>query len=498
MRNEPLQRTDCLAALHCSKRLYLSRASPELAAPRPPLLQHLRIETAQAVVLAQEWFGQGETLAGSLQERAERTRELLHLGKPTCLRGAVLETEHLRWEPDLLRCTGEGAWQVIAVRCALRIKRRILEELGLEVYALELAGVSVAGATVLHLNPDYHRGAEPLSAANLFLPVEVLPVLQEIRSRAPALLQKMEGILRLDSAPHVDVGRHCTQPTPCPFLDHCSPPLHPFHIERIPDSARLVKKLAGKVDDVRHLPSPIRISPLQRRAIRCLETGRDWVAPQLLSALHDVEFPLGFLDFEAIQPALPRFPGTGPFETLPTQWSLHVLQEDGTFFHKEFLHTEDSDPRPGFLDSLLAAVEGVGSLVVYSTYEAGVLRRLARFDPARSEAIEEVIARLSDLLAILRRNYYHPAFNGSYSIKRVLPALAPELDYSDLEIRDGATAAARQFRLMDPETPPGERDAIRQALLLYCKRDTLAMVAIRQALLARCGEAKLQLLPVEE
>jgi predicted RecB family nuclease len=139
-----------------------------------------------------------------------------------------------------------------------------------------------------------------------------------------------------------------------------------------------------------------------------------------------------------------------------------------------------------------------GSLVVYSNYEAGVLRRLARFDPARSEAIDEVIHRLSDLLAILRRFYYHPAFNGSYSIKRVLPALAPDLDYGDLEIRDGATAAARQFRLMDPGTPSGEQDSIRQALLLYCERDTLAMVAIRRAILARCGEVQPPLRPVEE
>jgi hypothetical protein len=452
----------------------------------------------QALGLAHEWLGPGETLVGSLQERAVRTRELLRLGEPTCLRGAVLETENLRWEPDLLRCSEEGTWQVIAVRCALRVKRNILEELGLAVHALEQADVSVGRATVLHLNPDCHRGAEPLSAAKLFQPVDVLPYLKEIRGRAPELMQKAKRILQRDSAPHVDFGRHCTQPHPCPFLDHCAPDLHPFHIKRIPDSARLEKKLAGKVDDVRHLPSPIRISPLQRRAIRCLETGKDWKAPQLLPALHDVEFPLGFLDFEAIQPALPRFPGTGPFETLPTQWSLHVLQEDGTLSHKEFLHDENTDPRPRFLDSLLGAVGETGSLVVYSNYEAGVLRRLARYDPARSEAIDEVIQRLSDLLAILRRNYYHPDFNGSYSIKQVLPALAPELDYGDLEIRDGATAAARQFQLMDPGTPSGDRDSIRQALLLYCERDTLAMVAIRRAILARCGEVQLPLLPVEE
>jgi hypothetical protein len=502
MRSEPLQRSDCLAALHCSKRLYLAHNSPDLAAPLPPLLEPLRVEMNRALDLAHEWLGPGETLAGSLQERADRTRDLLRLGEPTCLRGAVLETAStpsgLRLEPDLLRCSEEGSWQVVAVRCALRVKRNILEELGLAVHALDQADVSVAGATVLHLNPDYQRGAEPLSAANLFLPVDVLAYLKDIRGRAPELIQKVERILQRDTAPHVDFGRHCTQPHPCPFLDHCSPVLHPFHIRRIPDSARLEKKLAGKVDDVRHLPSPIRISPLQRRAIRCLETGNDWAAPQLLPAMQDVEFPLGFLDFEAIQPAIPRFTGTGPFETLPTQWSLHVLQKDGTLSHKEFLHTEDSDPRPRFLDSLLGAVGETGSLVVYSNYEAGVLRRLARFNPARSEAIEEVIQRLSDLLAILRRFYYHPAFNGSYSIKRVLPALAPELDYGDLEIRDGAAAAARQFRLMDPDTPPDEREATRQALLLYCQRDTLAMVAIRRAILARCGEVQLPLLPVEE
>jgi len=456
----------------------------------------------RALGLAHEWLGAKETLVGTPSERAKRTRELLRLSEPKCLRGAVLETPGaplgLRWEPDLLRCNEAGSWQVLAVRCALRVKRSILEDLGIAVYVLEQTGVSVAEATVLHLNPDYHKGTEPLSADRLFLQVDVLSYLKEIRSRAPLLIQKMEHTLQRDKAPYADFDRHCSQPHPCPFLDHCAPNLHPFHIRRIPDSARLERKLGGKVDDVRHLPSPIRINPLQRRAIRCLETGNDWVAPQLLPAMKDVEYPLGFLDFEAIQPALPRFPGTGPFETLPTQWSLHVLQEDGRLTHKAFLHHENTDPRPQFLASLLAAVGEAGSLVVYSNYEAGVLRRLARFDPRRSKAIERVIQRLSDLLAILRRNYYHPAFNGSYSIKRVLPALAPELDYGDLEIRDGATAAACQLRMMDPETPPGEREEIRQALLLYCQRDTMAMVAIRRAILERCGEAQRPLLPVEE
>ena len=78
-------------------------------------------------------------------------------------------------------------------------------------------------------------------------------------------------------------------------------------------------------------------------------------------------------------------------------------------------------------------------------------------------------------------SYYHPRFGGSFSIKRVLPALVPELGYDDLAIADGQTAAVR-YACMLASTDHQERRNTFADLRAYCARDTLAMVRLRKAL----------------
>ena len=96
--------------------------------------------------------------------------------------------------------------------------------------------------------------------------------------------------------------------------------------------------------------------------------------------------------------------------------------------------------------------------------------------------------RVIDLLQIIRGNYYHPEFHGSFSIKSVLPALVPDMSYADLDVPDGMAAAAAYARLVTGDAPEPEKAAIREALLAYCERDTLATVRVYEALLAEARQ----------
>ena len=66
---------------------------------------------------------------------------------------------------------------------------------------------------------------------------------------------------------------------------------------------------------------------------------------------------------------------------------------------------------------------------------------------------------------------------GSYSIKKVLPALVPKLSYKDLIIQEGGTAS-NTYAAMFLGTFKGDIQQTRTDLLEYCKLDTLAMVEI--------------------
>jgi hypothetical protein len=92
------------------------------------------------------------------------------------------------------------------------------------------------------------------------------------------------------------------------------------------------------------------------------------------------------------------------------------------------------------------------------------------------------MARLWDLFPVIRDHYYHPAFEGSYSIKAVLPAVVPSLGYDDLDIQEGGMAAQVYYQMVFDETDLMEKARLKEALLHYCERDTLAMLELRQAL----------------
>jgi hypothetical protein len=113
------------------------------------------------------------------------------------------------------------------------------------------------------------------------------------------------------------------------------------------------------------------------------------------------------------------------------------------------------------------------------------LRGLAEAFPNLAERIERVVDRIVDLLPIARENYYHPDMMGSWSIKAVLPAIAPDLSYGDLDVADGGMAQDAFAAILDPAIAPDLREQLIESLLIYCKQDTYAMVVLERVLSAR-------------
>jgi hypothetical protein len=111
-----------------------------------------------------------------------------------------------------------------------------------------------------------------------------------------------------------------------------------------------------------------------------------------------------------------------------------------------------------------------------------VIEQLAEVLPSLRTALQALVKRIWDLHPIVRDHYYHPHFDGSYSLKEVLPALVPSLGYDDLAIKEGGHAASQYYRMVFVETDWVERATIEESLLRYCERDTLAMVELRRAL----------------
>src|SRR5438046_2002362 len=198
------------------------------------------------------------------------------------------------------------------------------------------------------------------------------------------------------------------------------------------------------------------------------------VEPGLEQALEAFHGRIGFLDFETIQRAVPVWPGMGPWEQAPAQFSYHELQDDGTYAHDEFLAEGPNDCRPALVRHMLEATRRADTIATYSRFERTKIQALQKAVPELQPELEALAHKLVDLLPIVRENVYHPDFLGSFSLKYVLHPLVPELTYDDLVIVDGLVASVEIARLLfvAGEVSKEEQTRVRAAPLKFSGRDT--------------------------
>ena len=167
---------------------------------------------------------------------------------------------------------------------------------------------------------------------------------------------------------------------------------------------------------------------------------------------------------------------------IPSQYSIHIEQEDGSLEHKEFLAKEGLDPRYELAKQLAKDIPNDVTVLAYSMkFEKGVIRQLVAMYEEFSDHLMQVHNNIQDLMIPFQnKNYYTPEMRGSYSIKKVLPALDAEMAnaYNDLDLVSNGSEAMNIYPMLKDMKNEKEKELYKKALLEYCKLDTLAMVKI--------------------
>ena len=252
--------------------------------------------------------------------------------------------------------------------------------------------------------------------------------------------------------------------------------------------ARGVVRLADWPDDIALLPRQRLQIDVLKSGVAHLDRGR------IRHLLDGLRFPLYFLDYETFQTAVPMFDGCAPWAQVPFQYSLHVVEADGSVVHREFLWTDPQMcPVPPLVRQLRQEIGPEGSVIVWNQpFESARNREMAELVPEAADFLLDVNDRMIDLMDVVKKGWWvHPEFNGSASIKKVLPVVAPELAYEYLAIGDGAAASERWFEAVmgDPEALTGdEREEVFAALRIYCRRDTEALIRILRRLEGLIGK----------
>ncbi len=328
--------------------------------------------------------------------------------------------------------------------------------------------------------------------SGLFRQLDVTAELQIRKDKVPAWIAGAQTVLAGDM-PQVVTGRQCTDPYECRFKGHCEkldPPGPEHPIELLPDSAgkALAKKLRGDKGYRSILePNPSELTGKQAdlycRIQTACRTGRPVLESGSAAVLKTLPYPRYYFDFEGIDLPVPRWRGVRPYEHIPFEWSCHIERSPGVFEHKEFLDLTGDDPSLACIESMRQVIDpdDDGPIFVYNmTYEKLRLEELSIRHPEQAGVLQKYISRLFDLLPLVKQHFYHPKMRGSFSMKKVLPVIAPDFDYGELEEVQEGTAAqvAYLYAVLDPDTTPERKADLEQKLRKYCRQDTWAMVEV--------------------
>jgi len=479
-----LSKSRYLSGLQCHKQLWWRVHEPEAPELSPtPGQQNLFAQGREVGERARGHVPGGELIDLPFYQydnKVTATREALQRGRP-----AIYEAWFLADDTyvgvDILERTSRG-YTVIEVKASNSRKPEHLPDAAVQVHVLRGAGLQVERAEVMHLN----RECRYPDLSNLFIREDVTALVEAALIGVPDELAAQQMMLE-GPLPDVPIGEHCTNPYDCPFLERCWPKVPDHHVSKL---YRIERKRALELEadgyaTIYDLPSDLELSVIHARQVKAVQTGRMVVEPTLPKALAQFASPLAFLDFETVSLAIPRWPGCRPWQQVPVQFSVHVEERDRGLVHHQWIADGSEDPRPALAEALVEACAGARKVVAYhASFERECIKRLREGVPHLAKELERIEKRLVDLLPVIRRHVYHPDFGGGFSIKKTLPALVPGLSYSDLAVQDGEVATVELQRLMlqGTEMPPGERTALREALLAYCERDTWAMVKLLETL----------------
>lgn len=447
----------------------------------------------------------------------QKTKKMVDMKMPV-LYEAAFEARGVYVAVDIL-LHREGKWELFEVKSSTKLKGENIIDVRLQDAVLAENGIDLSTMCIINIDSSYERNG-PLDINQLFKQGHF--VKREDYENIWTDVERYKEILCSDTVPQVEMGRQCKYPYQCKFMPQCKSELN------IP-SSRSILDLKRGGDKIWHLlndrgikstvdiPNDVGLTGIQTLQVLCDRgEGVRYNVPGIESFIGRLKYPLTYLDFESVATAVPMIDHTKPYEQICFQYSLHYQElpfagnSEVLLEHDEFLADDfdwfRTDPQLVFLESLIADINKYGdegTILVYNkSFEAGRLKALAEKYTQHYEEVKSIIWRFRDVAQPFQEMViYKSSMQGSYSLKKVVPAMIPELAdaYNDLNIGNGAQANLAFLQLLrqqenananlaDDEEFMSRRSQIRHDLLEYCKLDTYVMVKLIEEMHAICSK----------
>ena len=482
-----LSKSRYLAGLQCPKYLWIQFHEPERIPEPDAVTQYIFDQGHLVGEYAKRLFPGGIDIPqDDFMGNIVKTKELLIERKPLFEAGILVGEIYSR--VDILNPVSEDEWDIIEVKSSTGVKDVHIDDVSFQKYCAERFGLKVRKCLLALINGGYVKNGviDPHGLFNIHDATDqVMTASEGIESTIHAML----ATARSEVCTEVSIGRYCREPYECPIVE-CW--------EFLPENS-IFDLRGGKTKQfslyeqgilsIRDIPDHILLSRQQKIQKECVMTGNVHVEKEEIQQfLSKLKYPLYYLDFETIGPAIPIYDGTKPYQDIPFQFSLHVVENDASEpIHHSFLAEGRDDPRPQLLSALKELLGSEGSIVAYNSgFEGGILRELAEAFPEYTGWLEDILTRIVDLLAPFSNfHYYNASQKDTASLKRVLPAITGK-GYEEMGIGAGMDASIAYERITYGNATQEEISQVRADLLKYCKLDTEGMVWIVEKLRGLC------------
>lgn len=482
-----LSKSRIVSGLQCARRLWLETRRRDL----------LHVDAATQAVfdagnqvgeLARELYGPG-LLIGHVEDidqaLADTAAALAQKGKRQPLFEAAFRYDGVLVRADVLKPV-RGGYDLIEVKSTTSVKDYQLTDCAIQTWVIRQTGLPLRRVRLAHVDSGFVYAGDG-DYCGLLVAEDVTDAVENLLDEVPRWVRRFQRVVRAGE-PDIATGPQCFDPFSCPFYAYCraqepAGPKYPVSI--LPRAGKLVQALQQEgYADLRKVPATRLDNAIHQRVRKASLTGRPFLDPVAAERIAEFGYPRFHLDFETIGFVVPRWAGTRPYQQVPFQWSCHVEQRNGTLSEHAFLDLSGNAPMRAFAESLLHTLRQRGPIFVYNeSFESSRIRELAEMFPDLADGLLALTERIEDLLPLTRKHYYHPAMHGSWSIKAVLPTIAPELGYDQLEdVADGGQAQLAYQEAIAANTTRARRQALDKALRRYCGRDTLALVRLSHAL----------------
>jgi CRISPR/Cas system-associated exonuclease Cas4 (RecB family) len=460
-----LTKSDFLTYCTCSKDFWLRKNKPDLY-KKPELtlfFQKLIREGYEVERYAKTLFDD------AVFQKQIKTKE-----------GFYAELDMARTDPET------GKLNIYEVKSSSGIKtdkaHNHIKDITFQTIVAERSGIEVGNSFIVHINKDYVRDGE----INQFELLKIVDVTEKVNEEKEQVSLMMDEALQIMNKKEEDIDlKKCeciykSHGQRCDSFSVLNPQVPEYAVQNIFQGKKIRELVDENIFSPTDVPDDFEMTDNQREKITLQKIGKPMIDKEAIEkTLNNFVYPVYFFDYESINKPVPMIDGYKTNQHLVFQFSLHKLSEDGELEHFEYLAEDIDNATKGLVDTLKEYLGPVGTILVWhESFEKGRNIELGKLHPEMRNFFIDMNNRIYDLKKIFAKDYLHPDFKGSASIKKVLPVILPKLSYKGLNVSDGTMAMTQWEKSTEKDLPKEEKEQLRKDLLEYCELDTFAMVEL--------------------